>query len=67
MTGPGSHQYAQAVEAFIRAESISFSPAYSSLEERLLREAGVLDLSAETIIEMKSTFAQWRAWMSKRK
>jgi hypothetical protein len=55
------------VTAFVQAESISFSPAYGSLERRLLEESGVLDLSPETVIEMKSLFAQWRNWKANKK
>jgi hypothetical protein len=55
------------VAAFLRAEALEMSPAYTRMEEKLLVESGLLEESPETIIEMKTVLAEYREFKSKKK
>lgn len=55
------------VSAFIRAELLDASPAFARVQERALAEAGLLDESAKTLVEMKATLAEYRRWVSEQK
>ena len=44
---------------------LEMSPAYAPVQRRLLKETGVMDLSAETILEMRSILSEYKDYLSK--
>jgi hypothetical protein len=51
------------VDAFLQAEMLEYSgPGYHALADKLVRESGLLDESAATVLEAKSELAEFRAW-----
>lgn len=56
---PDSQQLHDQIDAFIQAEGLEMSPAYARMQERILSEAGLLDLDPMTIFEMKKVYAEY--------
>lgn len=47
-------------DAFLKFEALDMSPGTKGFQEKLLRDSGLGEESAETILEMKRLFAQYQ-------
>jgi hypothetical protein len=54
------------VNAFFKVEALDSSPAYARHQEKLLRDSGLIDESADTILEMRQAVVDYRAWEEKK-
>jgi hypothetical protein len=50
------------VDAFLLAETLEQSPAYSRMQAQLLEGSGLMEEHAETILEMKIMYAHYKQW-----
>lgn len=48
------------VLAFLKSEALEGSPAYASKQEQLLKESGLFDESIDTLIELRTTLAEYK-------
>lgn len=62
----GNKRLNRLVEAFLQIEILDVSSGYGSFQDKLLKESGLCDESAETILEMKGVLAEYREWTSKK-
>ena len=62
----GNRRLNNLVDAFIQVEVLSMTSGYAGLQERLLKESGLMDESPETILEMRSVLMEYREWNSKK-
>jgi hypothetical protein len=54
------------VDAFIQVEVLSMTTGYGSFQDKLLKESGLCDESAETILEMRAVLSEYREWSNKK-
>jgi len=62
----GNKRLNELADAFLQVEILSMTPGYASFQERLLKESGLADESAETILEMRAVLAEYREWSAKK-
>lgn len=63
MAAPDSQRLEAQATAFVQAEALP--PEYEDVKRRVLRESGLVDLDPATLLEMATTFTEFR--QSKRK
>jgi hypothetical protein len=49
----------------LQVEILDQSSGYGSFQEKLIRDSGLNEESAETILEMRHVLAEYREWKSK--
>lgn len=62
----GNKRLNKLVDAFLQIEILSMGSGYSSFQEKLIVESGLVNETAETILEMKTILADYREWKSKK-
>jgi len=62
----GNRRLNRLADAFLQIEILDMSSGYGSFQEKLLRESGLGDETAETILEMRSILSEYREWSSKK-
>jgi hypothetical protein len=62
----GNKRLNRLIEAFLQIEILDVSSGYGSFQDKLLKESGLSDETAETILEMKGVLAEYREWISKK-
>lgn len=58
MKAPNSLQLMDQVHAFILACSFETNPAYAKTQERILEDAGLLQINPRELYEMRKVYAQ---------
>lgn len=61
----GNKRLNRLVDAFLMIEMLDMSSGYSALQEKMLKESGLLEESTETILEMKLVLSEYREWKAK--
>jgi hypothetical protein len=54
------------VSAFFQVESLDTSPAYAEFARKILRDSGLAEESADTILEMRSALLDYREYEAKK-
>ncbi len=62
----GNKRLNRLADAFLQIEILDMSSGYGSFQEKLLKESGLADETAETILEMRAVLSEYREWTSKK-
>ena len=62
----GNKRLNRLADAFLQIEILSMTPGYGSFQEKVLQESGLVDESAETILEMRGVISEYREWSAKK-
>ena len=62
----GNKRLNRLVDAFLQVEILAMTPGYGSFQERLMKDSGLQEESAETILDMKGVLTEYREWSSKK-
>jgi hypothetical protein len=54
------------VNAFFQVEALDTSPAYAEHQKKILRDSGLMDETADTILELRSVLVEYREWEAKK-
>jgi hypothetical protein len=61
----GNRRLNRLVDAFLTIEMLDMSSGYSALQDKMLKESGLLEESSETILEMKIVLSEYREWKTR--
>lgn len=64
-SAPDSFELRRKVEAFVQVESIGLTPSYAGVGARILKESGLDQEDAGTLIKMRTAFEQYREFKRK--
>jgi hypothetical protein len=62
----GNKRLNRLADAFLQIEILDMSSGYGSFQEKLLKESGLADETAETILEMRTVLSEYREWTAKK-
>ncbi|NBT57610.1 hypothetical protein EBT16_02385 [bacterium] len=62
----GNKRLNRLVDAFLQIEILDMSSGYGSFQDKLLKESGLCDETAETILEMRAVLSEYREWTAKK-
>lgn len=61
----GSRRLNRLCDAFLQVEILDQSSGYGSFQDKIIRDSGLSEESAETILEMRQVLAEYREWKSR--
>lgn len=61
----GNRRLNRLVDAFLMIEMLDMSSGYAALQDKMLKESGLLDEATDTILEMRVVLGEYREWKAK--
>jgi hypothetical protein len=62
----GNKRLNRLADAFLQIEILDMSHGYGSFQDKILKESGLGEETAETILEMRAVLSEYRDWKSKK-